>query len=105
LKTNWSLIVPLCDRSIIGGAEMAGKIAELRQAKIIRNATSRSKGRRGGTMPTGSGARLLQELVRPCERGVGIAKEPTQRRRSRRRRAQQREKAKQIVLRGQSSGR
>ena len=42
LGTNWS-----CDQSIIGGAEMAGKIAELRQAKIVRNATSRSKGRRG----------------------------------------------------------
>jgi integrase len=29
------------------GAEMSGKIVRLRQAKIVRNATSRSKGRRG----------------------------------------------------------
>ncbi len=30
-----------------GGAEMSGKILQLRQAKLVRTATSRSKGRRG----------------------------------------------------------
>ena len=37
----------LCDQSMVGGAEMSSKIVRLRQAKIVRNATSRSKGRRG----------------------------------------------------------
>jgi hypothetical protein len=44
---NWSLTVLLCDQSIIEGAEMPSKILQLRQVKIVRNATSRSEGRRG----------------------------------------------------------
>jgi hypothetical protein len=41
------LVAYLCDRSAIGCAEMSGKIMQLRKAKKYRNATSRSKGRRG----------------------------------------------------------
>jgi type 1 fimbriae regulatory protein FimB/type 1 fimbriae regulatory protein FimE len=37
----------LCDQSIMGNAEMSGKIVPLRHAKKYRNATSRSKGRGG----------------------------------------------------------
>jgi integrase len=44
---NWSLSVVLCDQSIMGIAEMSGKIVRLRKAKKYRNATSLSKGRRG----------------------------------------------------------
>jgi integrase len=36
----------LCDQLMAGGAEMLGKIVRLRQAKIVRKVTSRSKGRR-----------------------------------------------------------
>jgi integrase len=45
--TNWSLTGLLCDQLISVSAEMSGKIVRLRQAKIVRNATSRSKGRKG----------------------------------------------------------
>jgi hypothetical protein len=38
--TNRSLTTSLCDQSAIGGAEMSGKIVQLRQAKKYRNATS-----------------------------------------------------------------
>jgi hypothetical protein len=36
----------MMDQSMVGSAEMSGKIVQLRQAKKYRNATSRSKGRR-----------------------------------------------------------
>ena len=45
---NWSLIVVvLCDQSSSARFGNVGKIVRLWQAKIVRNATSRSKGRRG----------------------------------------------------------
>jgi site-specific recombinase XerD len=44
---NWSLTKALCDQWISGVTEMSGKIVPLRTAKIVRNATSRAKGRRG----------------------------------------------------------
>jgi integrase len=44
---NWSHSDASCDQSIMGIAEMSGKVVGLRQAKKYRNATSRSKGRQG----------------------------------------------------------
>jgi hypothetical protein len=46
-RSNWSLNSSLCDQSIMGIPEISGKVVQLRHAKKYRNATSRSKGRRG----------------------------------------------------------